>query len=45
MYFDFDYYWRVVRHVWGLQNYPAKPRMLLRPQRHHPHARDELVEF
>jgi hypothetical protein len=30
MYFDIDYYWRVLRHVWGLQNYPAKPRMLFR---------------
>ena len=30
MYFDFSYYWRVLRHVWGLQNYPKKPRMLLR---------------
>ncbi|MCY4426692.1 MAG: sulfotransferase [Halieaceae bacterium] len=30
MYFDFAYYWRVLRHVWGLKNYPKKPRMLLR---------------
>ena len=30
MYFDFDYYWRVLRHVWKLQDYPAKPKMLLR---------------
>lgn len=30
MYFDFDYYWRVLRHVWALQDYPAKPKMLLR---------------
>lgn len=30
MYFDFDYYWRVLRHVWNLQDYPAKPKMLLR---------------
>ena len=28
MYFDFDYYWRVLRHVWGLPGYPGKPRML-----------------
>ena len=30
MYFDFDYYWRVLRHVWELENYPAKPRMVFR---------------
>lgn len=30
MYFDFDYYWRVVRHVYSLQNYAKKPRMLFR---------------
>ena len=28
MYFDFDYYWRVLRHVWGLPGYPGKSRML-----------------
>ncbi|MEE4658901.1 MAG: sulfotransferase [Halieaceae bacterium] len=30
MYFDFDYWWRVVRHVWGLKDWPGRPRMLLR---------------
>jgi hypothetical protein len=30
VYFDFDYWWRVVRHVWRLENYPAKPRMLFK---------------
>ncbi len=30
MYFDFDYYWRVVRHVWGLKNWPGRRRMLAR---------------
>ena len=30
MYFDFDYYWRVLRHVWALGEWPGRTRMLLR---------------
>ena len=30
MYFDFDYYARVLRHVWGLKTWPGRPRMLFR---------------
>ena len=30
MYFDFDYWWRVVRHVWKLEHWPGRRRMLLR---------------
>jgi hypothetical protein len=30
MYFDFDYYWRVLRHVWSLKRWPGRTRMLLR---------------
>lgn len=30
MYFDFDYWWRVVRHVWGLRDWHGRRRMLLR---------------
>lgn len=30
MYFDFDYWWRVVRHVWGLRGWPGRQRMLAR---------------
>jgi omega-hydroxy-beta-dihydromenaquinone-9 sulfotransferase len=30
MYFDFDYWWRVVRHVWSLPGYSNKPRMLFK---------------
>ena len=30
MYFDVDYWWRVVRHTWGLKAWPGRPRMLLR---------------
>ena len=30
MYFDFDYWWRVVRHVWTLEHWPGRQRMLLR---------------
>jgi hypothetical protein len=30
MYFDLDYYWRVLRHVWSLKGWPGRPRMLLR---------------
>ena len=28
MYFDVDYWWRVVRHVWGLKAWPGRYRML-----------------
>ncbi len=28
MYFDWDYYWRVLRHVWSLKNWPGRRRML-----------------
>lgn len=30
MYFDFDYYWRVLRHVWGLKHWPGRRRLLFR---------------
>jgi cytochrome c oxidase assembly factor CtaG len=30
MYFDIVYWWRVVRHVIGLQSWPGRRRMLLR---------------
>jgi hypothetical protein len=30
MYFDLEYWWRVVRHVWGLKLWPGRSRMLLR---------------
>ena len=30
MYFDFDYWWRVVRHVQGLHHWPGRNRMLLK---------------
>ncbi|MEM0955798.1 MAG: sulfotransferase [Pseudomonadota bacterium] len=30
MYFDFDYWWRVLRHVWGLQGWTGRQRMLVR---------------
>jgi hypothetical protein len=30
MYFDFDYWWRVVRHVYGLRQWPGRKRMLAR---------------
>lgn len=30
MYFDFDYWWRVVRHVYGLKHWSGRWRMLLR---------------
>ena len=30
MYFDFDYWWRVVRHVWQLREWPGRSRMLVR---------------
>ncbi len=30
MYFDIDYWWRVVRHVWSLRDWPGRRRMLLR---------------
>jgi hypothetical protein len=30
MYFDFDYYRRVLRHVWSLKNWPGRRRMLFR---------------
>ena len=30
MYFDIDYWWQVLRHVWGLKAWPGRPRMLLR---------------
>lgn len=30
MYFDFAYYWRVLRHVWSLGGWPGRPRMLFR---------------
>lgn len=30
MYFDVDYYFRVLRHVWSLQQWPGKRRTLLR---------------
>ena len=30
MYFDFRYWWRVVRHVWSLREWTGRSRMLLR---------------
>lgn len=30
MYFDVDYWWRVVRHVWSLREWDGRNRMLLR---------------
>jgi omega-hydroxy-beta-dihydromenaquinone-9 sulfotransferase len=30
MYFDYDYWWRVVRHVWGLREWRGRNRMLVR---------------
>ena len=30
MYFDVGYWWRVLRHVWGLKHWPGRRRMLLR---------------
>jgi hypothetical protein len=30
MYFDFDYYCRVVRHVWGLKTWPRRRATLFR---------------
>ena len=30
MYFDIEYWWRVVRHVWSLKTWPGRRRMLLR---------------
>jgi hypothetical protein len=30
MYFDLQYYWRVLRHVWSLQGWPGRNRTLLR---------------
>ena len=30
MYFDFEYYWRVLRHVWSLKTWRGRPRMLFR---------------
>ncbi len=30
MYFDFDYYCRVLRHVWSLQQWPGRRNMLVR---------------
>jgi len=30
MYFDIQYYWRVLRHVWSLKQWPGRGRMLLR---------------
>ncbi len=30
MYFDFDYWWRVVRHVWTLNNWPGRTQMLIK---------------
>lgn len=30
MYFDFDYYLRVLRHVWSLKSWPGRNRMLFR---------------
>lgn len=30
MYFDLEYYWRVLRHVWSLKSWPGRPKMLLR---------------
>ena len=30
MYFDVQYYWRVLRHVWSLKQWPGRTRMLVR---------------
>lgn len=30
MYFDIEYYWRVLRHVWGLKQWPRRRRTLVR---------------
>ena len=30
MYFDFQYYWRVLHHVWGLKHWPGRRRLLCR---------------
>ncbi|HBX74384.1 MAG TPA: sulfotransferase, partial [Halieaceae bacterium] len=30
MYFDVDYYLRLLRHVWGLKEWPGRRRLLLR---------------
>jgi hypothetical protein len=30
LFFDVNYWWRVVRHVWGLKSWPGRRRMLLR---------------
>jgi hypothetical protein len=30
MYFDLEYYWRVLRHVWSLRQWPGRGRMLFR---------------
>lgn len=30
MYFDAQYYWRVLRHVWSLRNWPGRTRTLFR---------------
>ncbi len=30
MYFDFDYWWRIVRHVWGLKEWKGRNRTLVR---------------
>lgn len=30
MYFDFDYYWRVTRYVWGLKQWPKRRQLLFR---------------
>ena len=30
MYFDVQYYWRVLRHVWSLKQWPGRTRMLAR---------------
>lgn len=27
MYFDFDYYWRVLRHLWSLKRWSERSRM------------------
>ena len=36
MYFDIDYWWRVVRHVHGLREWPGRRRMLLKLLLHLP---------
>ena len=30
MYFDLQYYWRVLRHVWSLKQWPGRRRTLVR---------------